>query len=810
MDGATQINQLEPTPLDVALKLAAAGVSVIPIRPDGTKAPDCSNSNGVWKQFQSTIATEAEIRAMFRPGVGIGIIAGAVSGNLEILDIEGRAPFAEIVQLIEEHAPGLIARLPRVSTPSGGAHVFYRCATIEGNQKLAMQAGDPPLVAIETRGEGGYVVTIFSPIACHKTGRQYHLVRGRLSEIPTITVEERDILLGCCRSFNTFVRDEQVHEAHQEPVVADHTGRLRPGDDYNIRGDVLGLLRQHGWTIAYRRGDTAYLKRPGKKDGGISASFGHVAKGFFYVFSTNAFPFDFERAYGPFAVYTILEHGGDAVAAARALGKDGYGSPPIAAVQRRPFHEDIQQAPEPEKPVVAPMNDFQTLQAIAQLYHKPTEDSVALLFEKHHAQKLRHCKTWGTWLTWDGSRWHPENTNLAFDYCRELARIINPEEAKSPAKASFARGVEAFAAASRTFATTSSQWDNNTDLLSTPGGTIDLPNGIVRPASQLDYITKVCRVAPSDKPRPIFDAFMRSITLNDEALISYHQRALGSILSGAMTDHWILFWIGEGRNGKNTLGDLICWILGDYAKVIPTETLMSNSKGSSHPTDLASLRGVRLAVSSEVPEGSYWNEARIKGITGDEMISARFMHQDFFEFRRTHKHLIYGNHRPMLRVVDEAIKARFHVCPFKAKFPADLCDPLMPTKLRTEAPQILQWLIDGHQLWLEDGTLKKCSAVQEETDKYFEAQATPDMWLTERCDTATQSDAGSAELYKDFSAWKEARGEKPLGQTRWGEWMSGRFSKTKTGGRIVYQNIRLLPPDESVEAPRKRYERGSD
>jgi putative DNA primase/helicase len=126
-----------------------------------------------------------------------------------------------------------------------------------------------------------------------------------------------------------------------------------------------------------------------------------------------------------------------------------------------------------------------------------------------------------------------------------------------------------------------------------------------------DYITKVTNVSPAGGPMPVFEKFMQAITCGDRDLIEYHQRSLGACLSGAASDHWLIFWIGTGANGKNTLADLIVWILGDYAKVIPTETLMA-AKNVGHPTDLANLRGARLAVCSEVPEGAFWNESRIK------------------------------------------------------------------------------------------------------------------------------------------------------------------------------------------------------
>jgi putative DNA primase/helicase len=283
---------------------------------------------------------------------------------------------------------------------------------------------------------------------------------------------------------------------------------------------------------------------------------------------------------------------------------------------------------------------------------------------------------------------------------------------------------------------------------------------------------------------------MHDITLGDVDLIDYHQRSLGATLSGAIFDHFLLFWLGEGRNGKNTLGDLIAWILGDYAKVIPTETLMS-SKSQRHPTELANLRGLRLAISSEVPEGSCWNESRIKSLTGDAMIAARFMGGNFFEFPRTHKHLVFGNHRPILRVVDTAIKARLHVVPFKAQFVGAAADPNMSTKLRAEAPQILHWLVMGHEKWLSDGQLLKCSAVDRETSEYFEAQSTPDMWVRERCiydssvkkgDAGWQDRSGKAGvLYCDYSDWKKRRGELPISQTSWGEWMGARYKREKYG-----------------------------
>ncbi len=109
------------TPLKAAPILLAAGLSVIPVKTDGSKA-----SLIAWKDYQSRLMTDEEAEFLFRAPCGLATVAGAVSGNLEILDIEAAAPQAELVQLIDEHLPGLLPTLPQVQTPTGGRHAFYR------------------------------------------------------------------------------------------------------------------------------------------------------------------------------------------------------------------------------------------------------------------------------------------------------------------------------------------------------------------------------------------------------------------------------------------------------------------------------------------------------------------------------------------------------------------------------------------------------------------------------------------------------------------------------------------------------------
>jgi putative DNA primase/helicase len=106
-------------------------------------------------------------------------------------------------------------------------------------------------------------------------------------------------------------------------------GALSPGDDFDLRGpDFLEILGRHGWVGCGRRGEVTYLTRPGKGSG-ASATVGFCRGGrgepLLHVFSDQADPFRPGQSYGRFRAYTLLEHGGDARAAAEALAAEGYG-----------------------------------------------------------------------------------------------------------------------------------------------------------------------------------------------------------------------------------------------------------------------------------------------------------------------------------------------------------------------------------------------------------------------------------------------------------------------------------------------------
>ena len=331
------------TPLDAALAAHGAGLCVLPPREDGSKAPDSRS----WTKYQLGRSTEAEIRAWYANGrTGLGVVCGNVSGGLEMLELEGRAVADGIDRQFRELAEsaGLGDALTRILagyselTPSGGYHLFYRVASPLGNTPLARRpatadelAIDPAnrlRVLIETRGEGGYVVTAPSNGRVHPGGEPWTLKSGGFGSIATITDEERDELWRIARALDRM----PVEPARQPASVP---GDERPGDRYNARPDVqaeiVALLERHGWTRVYSHGERDYMRRPGKRIG-ISATVGFAGPGVFHVFSSSVAEFEALRSYSPFGVYALLEHGGDYGAAATELARQ---EGPAAAITIR-------------------------------------------------------------------------------------------------------------------------------------------------------------------------------------------------------------------------------------------------------------------------------------------------------------------------------------------------------------------------------------------------------------------------------------------------------------------------------------------
>lgn len=270
--------------------------------------------------------------------------------------------------------------------------------------------------------------------------------------------------------------------------------------------------------------------------------------------------------------------------------------------------------------------------------------------------------------------------------------------------------------------------------------------------------------------------FLGELVDGDDDLASYLQRVAGYACTGSVREHVLPFLFGPGGNGKGTLLETLAHALGDYAHAMP-EGFLAEKRTEPHPTELARLRGARLAYCSETTAGSHWNEARLKTLTGGDTITARHMRQDFFTFEPTHTLVVMGNNQPQIRSVDDAIKRRIQLVPLTHQPPRP--DPTLPEKLRREVDGILSWALAGAIAWC-DGGVQPPEAVRERSAIYFDAQDPLGEWLEETCHTGPRWESAITPLHRSWAAWCESRGVRAMGRKGLGDELEKRgFWRTR-------------------------------
>jgi putative DNA primase/helicase len=419
-----------------------------------------------------------------------------------------------------------------------------------------------------------------------------------------------------------------------------------------------------------------------------------------------------------------------------------------------------------------------------------SHDGLALAMGMRWARHARHVALWGKWMLWNGNIWSADEKLIHLTWTRDYLRYradelvraaqegklgdYSVEQAERFAKtlrsAAMVANVSGLVRSNAEMAASVEQWDTDPWLLGTPAGTVDLRTGELREAQLDDFITKTTAVAPAapGTPAPIWARFLHRITGGDQELIDYLGRYLGYCLTGSIREHAFAFGHGEGANGKGVLLNTVAKIMADYALTVPTEMLMV-SQSDRHPTELARLRGVRLAIGSETEEGKQWAEAKIKSLTGGDPVAARFMRQDFFELMPQFKIFVVGNRKPSLRGVDEAIRRRLHFVPFLVTIPPAERDPDLPEKLTAEWPAILRWMIDGCMQWQVSG-LNPPEAVRDATSDYLAGEDAFERWRSDRCDADINAWTPFGALWSSWKEWAFGAGEfvgtaKAFGQT---------------------------------------------
>lgn len=824
------------TVLDTALALHAAGCSVIPVRDDGTKAPAVE-----WRQYISSAPSLEQLHTWFGPDGrhrGLGVITGAVSGGLEMAEVEGRAAH-RIPELADLAANSGLGELwQRITTgwyevtPSGGIHMHYRVdGPVAGNTKLARRPATAAELEVEprakvqtlaeTRGEGGFTVTAPTPGTHHPSGRPWVLVAGGPATIPLLTAEERDqvhVLLSMLDEMPAAdepaprpVRSE-ADEFLMGGAGHDGDGAISPGDDYEARVDWTEILRPAGWTLVFTRGTTRYWRRPGKRIG-ISATTGHADdRDRLFVFTSSS-EFDIETPYTKFGAYALLHHGGDHGKAATALVGEGYGHRPEQPRVVDELHVHSTAAIEAAfgSGLATPATLLTTTTATT---YSETDDGNALRLVDVHGAQVRYCPQRGSWLRWTGHRWTWDEAGHVYELARAVARDlpVHDKEAKRHRKVSLSRrsieAMVALAARDARVAVNLGALDARPYELNTPAGVIDLRTGELRQPDPLALHTRSTVAAPDFDAVPHqWLAFLADTFAGDPAITTYMQRLLGVSLVGTVLEQLLPFAFGSGANGKTTLLGAMQRIIGigddGYSISSPAEMLLASAQ-QGHPTEIARLSGARVVVTSELEDGQRFAEARIKQLTGRDVISGRFMRQDWFSFTPTHTLWLLANHQPAVRAGGPAFWRRLRLLPFLHTVPAeqriaDLEDRLV----EQEGPAILAWMLAGARDYFAHG-LQEPPAVLAATESYASDQDTVGRFVAECCTVgdpnAPHLRVPVANLRAAYEKWCRVEGDEPVSaKALTGALRSLGVLPERSRSARLYAGIRLNDVDDEPE-----------
>lgn len=443
-----------------------------------------------------------------------------------------------------------------------------------------------------------------------------------------------------------------------------------------------------------------------------------------------------------------------------------------------------------------------------------TDISNAKRFIDAYEKQLLYVPPWRKWLSWDGSRWaddcgigaNQRATRYATKLWSYLPKISQTLDRNEFAKVvSFVRTTSQAAKISNFLSLASNdervvcpveELNSDPNLLNCVNGTVDLTTGEIASHNPSHRITQITSV-PYD-PDATCEKWIETLNIifdGDADLIRFVQQLLGYSLSGETGEHILPIAYGDGFNGKSTVWNVTAELLGDYASLANDELLMGDSR--NHPTEKAALYQKRFVAISEPEKGSKLKESRVKELTGDRLITARRMHEDFWSFKRTHTFWISSNHLPTIDGTDEGIWRRVKLIPFGV----DLRTKLKPIPdfdqwlIRHEGAGILAWMVRGYLDYRQHGLIEP-ERVTAATKRYRDDSDELGDFIAEWCVTDDHGRVAGSDLYRVYI---EKVGKKSMGKNAFGQAIAERFERVKIRGRNVYKGLRLREQDEESQ-----------
>lgn len=310
-----------------------------------------------------------------------------------------------------------------------------------------------------------------------------------------------------------------------------------------------------------------------------------------------------------------------------------------------------------------------------------------------------------------------------------------------------------------------SDFDNHPDLLNCQNGVVNLRTGELSPHSPEQRFT-YC-VPFNFTPGADYSYWVSWLSEATTTPVDWVQTAAGYSITGHTWEEIMFYLYGEPRSGKGTFTETILNLLG---QPLSTEadfmTFTAERLGDTQNFDLAQLKPCRFVAAAESKKNQPLNPAKIKQLTGRNMVRCAFKHRDHFTYQPNFKIWLSSNYPVNLDVDDDAAWGRVRVLTFPHSHLGKedkLLKKRMTSKENLQA--VLCWLVEGairwYKMWDEGHGLRTPEVITQTINEQRGQQDLMRAWLNEATEDNPASYEFTKKLYTSYAEWCRENGASP-------------------------------------------------
>ncbi len=388
--------------------------------------------------------------------------------------------------------------------------------------------------------------------------------------------------------------------------------------------------------------------------------------------------------------------------------------------------------------------------------------------------KIAFVPEWG-WMTYNGKHWVRDGADHQVQHWvvetlklrrhlaveRELEPLVTATACKRNNVLSTQGQLERMVLASV------NDFDSDPDLLNVGNGVLDLRTGAVVPHSPQQRFT-YCLAADYNPKADYSDWLMFLVSAtgprtllggydSDPELLNWLQQAVGYSLTGRTSEAALFYLYGPTRSGKGTFTQTLLALLDrPLGAAIDFNVLTQQRSEDSQNFALAPLKPCRLLVGNEPGKYERFNEAKMKQLTGEDMVRCSLKHRDAFEYKPQYKIWLSSNWPFNADTSDEAAWGRARVVVFPNSFLGKEDKGLKDRLQSIEGLEgVLAWAVEGAIQWFgNEKGLKTPQSVQEATKIQRHEQDFIQQFLDDCTEEADNNEfVISSELYAAYVGW---------------------------------------------------------